>query len=173
MHPEKEKINTKKYGALSNFRFVYGNHWQYSKRYVITSLSASPMRALSAVVAAFLPKIVLDCIENQTAPWMMFLKVSLTALLGLVMNLGYTVLDRSSIRDRAISENELYQTMLFRKIADMDYNNFVHNETRVMKEKANQALRGRITEEGTHGELTAPGGRYSEMWNAQAQYYKG
>lgn len=136
------KSPSKKYGALSNLKFIYGTHWRYSKRYIITSLSASPMRALSAVVAAFLPKIVLDCIENQTAPGMMFLKVSLTALLGLLMNVGCTVLDRSSIRDRAIGENELYQTLLFRKIVDMDYNNFVHNETRVMKEKANQALKG-------------------------------
>ena len=32
--------------------------------------------------------------------------------------------------------------------------------------------RGRIIEEGTHAELLARAGKYAEMWNAQAQYYR-
>ena len=32
--------------------------------------------------------------------------------------------------------------------------------------------RGRIVQKGTHGELLqAAGGKYRELWNAQAQYY--
>lgn len=139
---KRAESTSKKYGYLNNMKFILSNNWKFNKRYVITMLANSPMRALAAVVAAFLPKIVLDCIESRVSPATMLLEISAAVIFTIIMEVGYNVLDRSSIRDTAIAEIELFQKMLFQKNMDMDYNNYVHNETRVMKEKANQALKG-------------------------------
>lgn len=132
----------KKYGYFNNLKFIVSKQWNFSRRYVISCIASTPLNAFSAVVAAFLPKIVLDCIENNVSPLSMVVKVSLAALLMLVTGVIYQILDRSVVRDRTISENALFKMMLYQKIIDMDYNNYIYNETRVLKEKANQALNG-------------------------------
>lgn len=139
---EKQKNNDKKYGYFSNLKFVFSCHWNFNKRCIITLLASSPMKAFAAVVAAFLPKIVLDCIEKKVSPTVMFAQVAAAVLLNILMSLGNSVLTNVGTRDMVIAENELFKMMLFQKTIDMDYNNYIFNETRVMKEKANQALNG-------------------------------
>lgn len=136
------KTKTKKYGYISNLKFVFLKQWQFNKRYIITMIASSPMRALTAVIAAFLPKIVLDCIENQVSPSVMLVRILAAVLAMTVMEVSYNILDRSGMRDRTIAEDQLFQMMLIQKTIDMDYNNYIYNETRVMKEKAGQALKG-------------------------------
>ena len=55
------------YGYLSNLLYIVTEQWRYSKAYIIAAVIYSPMDAVAAVIASFLPKIVLDCIENQSA----------------------------------------------------------------------------------------------------------
>lgn len=136
------KTSSKRYGYFSNLKFVFVNQWRFCKRYIISLIAVSPMRALTAVVATFLPKIVLDCIESKVSPAVMLAEVSAAVLITILMEAGTFLLNESSRRDLAISENELFKMMLFQKTIDMDYNNYIFNETRVMKEKANQALNG-------------------------------
>lgn len=140
--PAAEKTSSGKYGYLSNLKYLFSMQWHFNKRYIITMAAASPMRAMTAVIAAFLPKIVLDCIEKQVSPMLMLAEIAGAVLLTVAVDVGSNILDRSSVRDMTIAEKELFQMQLMQKTIDMDYNNFIYNETRVMKEKANQALRG-------------------------------
>lgn len=140
--PAAGKASSKKYGYLSNLKYLFSTQWHFNKRYIITMAAASPMRAMSAVIAAFLPKIVLDCIEKRVSPMLMLAEIAGAVLLTVAVETGSNILDRSSVRDMTIAEKELFQMLLIQKTIDMDYNNYIYNETRVRKEKANQALRG-------------------------------
>ena len=56
----------KKYNYFSNLKFMLKEHWSFDKSYVIMQIGLTPLGAISSVVAAYLPKIVLDCVENKT-----------------------------------------------------------------------------------------------------------
>lgn len=139
---KKKKGTSKKHGYFSNLKFIVSNQWKFRKSYIISVLSLSPFRALTSVIAAFLPKIILDCIEQNIPPVKMFIKVSIAVAAMIISEALVYALNANSTRDMAISENELFKMMLFQKTIDMDYNNYIYNETRVMKEKANQGLKG-------------------------------
>lgn len=139
----KQKSSTSKsYGYFNNLKFICSEQWKFRKSYIISMIAVSPMRALTSVVLAFLPKIVLDCIENELPPTQMIIRVSAAIIVTLAAELITFFLNAVLTRDESISANELFKNMLFQKTIDMDYNNYIYNETRVMKEKANQALSG-------------------------------
>lgn len=60
------KVKSKKYSYFSNLKFMLKNHWEFDKSYLIMQLLLTPLGGIMSVAAAFLPKLVLDCIENKT-----------------------------------------------------------------------------------------------------------
>ena len=139
---KKKSGTSNSYGYFNNLKFIITKQWQFNKSYIISMVAMSPMRALTSVVMAFLPKIVLDCIESELQPSKMFIRVSAAVLVSLIAEVLTFILSSKIARDETVSENELFKMMLFQKTIDMDYNNYIYNETRVKKEKANQALNG-------------------------------
>lgn len=85
----------------------------------------------------------------------------------------FVILDEPTAALDPIAESEIYSR----------FNDIIGNKTAVFISHRLSSCRfctrivvfheGRIVEEGTHEELlTDTGGKYSQLWNAQAQYYK-
>lgn len=132
----------KKYSYISNLRFMLKEHWKFDKSYLILQICLTPLGAAASVVAAYLPKIVLDCVENKTDFSVLLTKVGLMSL-ALIM-LGYLqgVLQNKSWQGRMLVRDIMLHRLICNKVMSMDYNNYTFNETRVLREKAWNAIHG-------------------------------
>lgn len=139
---KKNKTADKKYGYFSNLLFILKSQWKFDKSGIIAAVVSSPMTALSAVAGAFLPKVVLDCIEKKETPLTMLARVGVVVLLTVLAGLAGSLPNIFVFRSAENSGIQLYQNMLFKKTMDMDYSNYIYNETRQKKEKANGSLKG-------------------------------
>lgn len=82
------------------------------------------------------------------------------------------ILDEPTAALDPIAENEIYSR----------FNSFVENKTAIyISHRLSSCVfcdriavfdKTELVETGTHGELLESGGRYSELWNAQAKYYQ-
>lgn len=133
----------KKYSYISNLRFILSKQWNYQKSYIIALLTDVPITVIASLITAYIPKIVLDCIENSVSAHRLFLTVSLFSLFLIFLKLIEKYLLAYEDKCMELSRNDLYRKILIEKIIDMDYNNYIYNETRVGKEKANRAIRKR------------------------------
>ena len=81
------------------------------------------------------------------------------------------ILDEPPAALAPIAENEIYSR----------FNSFVQNKTAIYISHRRSSCafcdkiavfdNARLVEHGTHRELLGAGGKYSELWNAQARYY--
>ena len=76
----------KKYNYFSNLGFMLREHWDFDKSYVIMQICLTPLGAASSVVAAFLPKLVLDCVENQSTVNDLILKVGIMSVVLIILS---------------------------------------------------------------------------------------
>lgn len=141
---EKRKLKNKKkkYSYIGNLGFMVKNHWSYDKSYIILQLLLTPLGALTSVIAAYLPKIVLDCVEGQTSPAELLFKVGLMSLVMIIFSWGQGVLQNKAWTSRMLTRDVLIHRLICRKIMNMDYHNYTYNETRVLREKAWNAVHG-------------------------------
>lgn len=130
----------KKYSYLDNLKFVVNKHWKYSKEYVICQIILTPFGALSSLISAFLPKVVLDCVEKNSTFSELILNVGIMSVIMLISNYLNKVLNLKCIEGRNIANMGLFHSLLCKKIMDMDYNNYIYNETRVLREKAYKSI---------------------------------
>ncbi len=137
-----KKSTDKKYGYFNNLCFIIKNQWNFRKIYMVSLAVVTPIRVVSSLIAAFLPKIVLDCIENNVPPAELIFKVGLGVVLLIAVNVFSLVAENYDSKEFFLSRVSLYKMKLFNKIIDMDYNNYVFNSTRVLKEKGNQSIEG-------------------------------
>lgn len=132
----------KKYNYLSNLKFMLKEHWGFDKSYVLMQIGLTPLGAASSVLAAYLPKIVLDCVENKTAPSDLLLKVCLMSaaliILGYLQGISYN----KTWQGRMLARDIMLHKLICNKVMTMDYNNYTYNETRVLREKAWNAIHG-------------------------------
>ena len=68
MKKEKKEKTKQPYSYFSNLRFICAAQWKFRKSYLFAAAAAAPMASVSSVLAAFLPKVVLDCIERHVSP---------------------------------------------------------------------------------------------------------
>lgn len=132
----------KKYSYFNNLIFMLKKHMQFDKSYVIMQLALSPMGALMSVVAAYLPKTVLDCIENKTDSTVLIIKVGLMSVVLIVFGYLQGVLQNKSRTGRMLTRDIMLHKLICDKVMDMDYNNYTYNETRMLREKAWNAVHG-------------------------------
>ena len=132
----------KKYNYFSNLKFMLKEHWNFDKSYVIMQIGLTPLGAISSVVAAYLPKIVLDCVESRTPASELLLKVGI--LSDLLIMFGYlnNVMYNKSWQGRMLARDIMLHRLICNKVMSMDYNNYTCNETRVLREKAWNAVHG-------------------------------
>ena len=133
----------KKYGYLSNFIYILKKQWLFKKGYIIALLTDIPISVSISLLVAFLPKIVLDYIENNASVFNFLLIVTIISLLIVALKIIEKYLYSYEDKCLELSRQELYRKALIEKIIDMDYNHYIYNETRVIKEKANRAIHGR------------------------------
>lgn len=132
----------KKYNYFDNLKFVICKHLVFSKEYVLTQIVLTPFGALVSVISAFLPKVVLDCVENKSTFSELILKVGIMSVVTLISAYLNNVLNLKAIEGRNITRVGLFHGLLCEKITDMDYNNYIYNETRVLREKAYKSVTG-------------------------------
>ncbi len=132
----------KKYNYFSNLKFMLKEHWQFDKSYVILQISLTPLGAVSSVVAAYLPKIVLDCVENKTPASELLLKVGILSVLLIMFGYLNNVMYNKSHQGRMLARDIMLHRLVCNKVMSMDYNNYTYNETRVLREKAWNAIHG-------------------------------
>lgn len=132
----------KKYNYFSNLGFMLREHWNFDKSYVIMQICLTPLGAASSVVAAFLPKLVLDCVENQSTVNDLILKVGIMSVVLIILSYLQGVMQNKSWTGRNTARDVLLHKLICNKVMNMDYNNYVYNETRVLREKAWNAIHG-------------------------------
>ena len=138
---EKKKQKKKmQFHYFGNLRYVIVEQWKYRKTYLFAAAAYMPMDAVFSVVAAFLPKIVLDCIAFRTSPTEFIVKVGLTSLDLVLVRIASTLLHAVCDVCNIETESCLWQPKLFEKAMDMDYNSFIRSDTRVKREKARDSL---------------------------------
>lgn len=135
-------MKNKKYGYFNNLKYILTEQWRYKKSYVVLLICDIPVSALSALIAAFLPKIVLDCIEYAVSAQTLLLRVGFACAVLILITMASHFLRRYDEMCFDMARMELYRKKLFIKTIDMDYNNYIYNETRVLREKATRAVRG-------------------------------
>lgn len=128
------------YGYWSNLRYIVTEQWRYSKTYILAAIVYTPMDAAAAVIASFLPKIVLDCIEKGTSPADLIFRVGGLSLCFVLAKMASGFLNAFCKNRRIVTEFCFWQPKLYEKAMDMDYNNFIFNRTRVLREKARDSL---------------------------------
>ncbi len=132
----------KKYNYFSNLKFMLKEHWNFDKSYVIMQIGLTPLGAVSSVVAAYLPKIVLDCVESKTAASELLLKVGILSVLLIMFGYLNNVMYNKSYQGRMLARDIMLHRLVCNKVMSMDYNNYTYNETRVLREKAWNAIHG-------------------------------
>ncbi len=132
----------KKYNYFSNLKFMLKEHWDFDKSYVIMQIGLTPLGAISSVVAAYLPKIVLDCVENKTVASELLFKVGILSVLLIMFGYLNNVMYNKSHQGRMLARDIMLHRLICNKVMSMDYNNYTYNETRVLREKAWNAIHG-------------------------------
>ncbi len=132
----------KKYNYFSNLKFMLKEHWKFDRAYVLMQIGLTPLGAVSSVVAAYLPKIVLDCVESKTAASELLLKVGLLSAVLIVFGYLNNVMYNKSWQGRMLARDIMLHRLICNKVMSMDYNNYTCNETRVLREKAWNAIHG-------------------------------
>lgn len=136
------KIKQKKYNYFSNLMFMLKKHWSFDKLSLMLQIALTPLGGLMSVVSAFLPKIVLDCVENKTAMEELAVKVGLMSIALIVVSYLQGVLQNKVWTGRMLIRDILLHKLIYDKVMNMDYNNYTYNETRVLREKAWNAVHG-------------------------------
>ncbi|MBR2886407.1 MAG: ABC transporter ATP-binding protein, partial [Clostridia bacterium] len=132
----------KKYNYLKNLKYMLKAHWRFDKLYVLLQIGLTPLGAVMSVVAAYLPKIVLDCVESKTDVSELVLKVGVMSAVLIILGYMQGVLDNKSWQGRMLARDIMLHSFICNKVMNMDYNNYVYNETRVQREKAWNAIHG-------------------------------
>lgn len=135
-------MSNRKYGYISNFKYIFSKQWNFQKGYIFSLLGDVPISVGASVIVAFLPKVVLDYIAKSVSAEKLLLVVGFISLVLIILNTLEKILSSYEEKCFDVSRLDLYRKTLFKKIIDMDYNNYIYNETRVVKEKANRAIRG-------------------------------
>ncbi|MBR5619592.1 MAG: ABC transporter ATP-binding protein [Clostridia bacterium] len=138
---EKKKEKAKQpYSYFSNLRFVCSEQWRFRKSYIFAAAAATPMASLSSVLAAFLPKVVLDCIERHVSPAELVWKVGALALCTVLLVAANNLLTAYCDSSMQIAQNNFWRMQITDKIMDMDYHIFTRKGTRSKREKAMNSL---------------------------------
>jgi ATP-binding cassette subfamily B protein len=148
-------MENKKYGYFSNLKFMLTQNLRFNKSYIICLLAFAPMGALTSVIAAYLPKIVLDCIENKTSPSELLIKVGVMAIMLTIFGYAESVLQIAEHNGIMLSRSVMMHRMICDKIMSMDYNNYIFNETRVLREKAWNGVNAWEAGTGTYLDINA------------------
>ncbi len=136
------KHKKKKYTYFGNLSFMLKHQWHFDKPHCLMQLMFTPIGALMSVVSAFLPKTVLDCIENNVPFTELLLKVGAMSILLIVSGCLQSILQNKVWTGRMLVRDILLHRLICNKIMTMDYNNYTYNETRVLREKAWNAVHG-------------------------------
>ena len=131
----------KKYNYFSNLGFMLREHWIFDKTYVLMQLVLTPLGALTSVVAAYLPKVVLDCVENKSSFSGMIIKVSLMSAVLILFSYVQGVSQTKTHQGNRLSRDVMLHKLICNKVMSMDYNNYIYNETRLLREKAWNGVR--------------------------------
>lgn len=126
----------KKYNYFSNLAFMVKEHWKFDKSYIFMQAAFIPLGALTSLIAAYLPKIVLDCVENKTAPAELLVKVALLSVLCIAFGYINGVAENKSLYSRMLARNVMLNRIICEKTMSMDYNNYVSGEIKIKREKA-------------------------------------
>ncbi len=119
---------------------MLSHHWHGHKSYLFIQLALAPLSALTSVIAAFLPKRVLDCVENSVAPSVLLLRVLSIAALLCLLEYSKNLLSIRSHHERNNARCIIFHHLICEKVMGMDFNNYIYNETRVLREKAWNAV---------------------------------
>lgn len=136
------KQKQKKYNYFNNLNFMLNEHWKFDKMYLIMSVGLTPIGAAASVVAAYLPKVVLDSVENKSAVSELLLKVGIMSIALIILSYLQGVLQNKSWTSRNLARDIMLHRLICNKVMTMDYNNYTYNETRVLREKAWNAVHG-------------------------------
>lgn len=136
------KTKRKKYNYFSNVKFMLKQHWNFDKSYLMLQIGLTPIGAGTSLVAAYLPKIVLDCVESRTDFSALLIKVGLMSAVLILLGYLQGVLYNKSWQGRMLARDIMLHRLICNKVMTMDYNNYTYNETRVLREKAWNAVHG-------------------------------
>ena len=146
------KNKDKKYGVISNLKFMIKEHNAYDKRFIPCDIASAPLAAITSVITAYLPKFVLDCLENDKAPGYMVAVIALLSVVIIVFGYAQFFLSQYYFRNFREMNNVWFYSRINNKLMNMEYMKYISGETRVKREKAWTALES--WEDGICGYVT-------------------
>ncbi len=126
----------KKYNYFNNLGFMLREHWNFDRSYVVMQIVLTPLGALTSVIAAYLPKLVLDSVENKSSVQDMIVKVSILSAILIIFSYTQGVSQTKIHQGNRLSRDVMLHKLICNKVMNMDYNNYIYNETRLLREKA-------------------------------------
>lgn len=136
---KKEKAK-KPYSYFSNLRFILHEQWKCSKVYLFLTAATIPLQSVSALIAAFLPKVVLDCLERQSGATELLWKVGVMSAAVVLIRIVQNSLEGYRDYFHNLSADRFWRMKILEKTMDMDYTVFVRKGTRSHREKAMESL---------------------------------
>ncbi|MBQ7541559.1 MAG: ABC transporter ATP-binding protein [Clostridia bacterium] len=140
MKKEKKEKTKQPYSYFSNLRFICAAQWKFRKSYLFAAAAAAPMASVSSVLAAFLPKVVLDCIERHVSPAELLWRVGVLSLCAVLLVAAENLLNTYCDTSMIIAADSFWRMQITDKIMDMDYHIFTRKGTRSKREKAMNSL---------------------------------
>lgn len=131
-----------KYTMLSNLRYLLGELKNFNFASVLISFAGIPAKVLVSVSAIYVPKLVLDAIQNQAAP-VEFLWIVVFTMLIIAVTSIIDLFSNNTVQHSTNSFVMTYMTQKWlNKVTDMDYDMFSSESGKQKAEKARVSMEG-------------------------------
>ena len=115
-----ENNKAKAYGIFNNLRYIIAENNKFNKKFVLFSFISIPFAAVTSVIAAYLPKVVLDCVSHNDAPKAMLIKLGIFSAVTVIFGICQNILSRFLLYSRRLMGTVYFHSKVCEKIIKMD-----------------------------------------------------
>lgn len=129
----------KAYNFFKNILYYFSNLWKWDRVTIFWAFATIPLLVIKPLLTLYLPKIVIDDIDNQFSVHKLFIDIIVISTLLMIVNslINYFV---PKINLHSALNQKKYAIMIDKKIMDMDYEILESAKGRLLYQRAQNAL---------------------------------